>query len=102
MATLALLGALERCPAFPTGSFNVARMARVYSRVESDRSFLQEVRALARRKGDRALQIAIDLSLKRSARLNRLLFVAKGLRSRPVVGRLARSLERSMAARSFI
>ncbi len=47
MATLYLLGALDRCPRFPKDAFDPARLSRVFSARESERALMREVRELA-------------------------------------------------------
>ena len=69
MTTLFLLGALDRCARFQSSSFKKSRIAKIFTREESDRAFLREVRSLAVRTGHSDIARVIDRSFRRSRRL---------------------------------
>lgn len=98
MTTLWLLGALERCPTFRPGSFDRSKIGRIYCRTESDVSFLREIRALAVQMRRTEVARAIDRSIARSRRINRLLPVVSRLEGRPLVWRWASRLRRVLLA----
>lgn len=79
MTTLSLLGALDRCPRFKTRRIDKGKVAKIFTRDESDRAFMREVRGLAIRKGHSDIARAIDRSTGRSRRLEFSLRMAKTL-----------------------
>ena len=79
MTTLFLLGALDRCPRFRSSTIDKRKVARIFTRDDSDRAFLREVRALAVRTGHRDIGRAIDRSFRHSRRLELSLRLTKRL-----------------------
>jgi hypothetical protein len=69
MTTLFLLGALSRCARFHSSTIDTAKIAKIFTREESDRVFLREVRSLAVRTGRLDIARAIDRSFRHSRRL---------------------------------
>lgn len=96
MATLHLLGALERCPRFPPGAFDPARLSRVFSQRESERALMREVRELALQKHQPYVARAIDRSFPASRRAAAALRYTRALASVPLFWRLRDPLEHAL------
>ena len=79
MTTLFLLGALDRCPRFRSSTIDKRKVAKIFTREESDRAFLREVRALAVRTGHPDIARAINRSFRHSRRLELCLGLANRL-----------------------
>jgi hypothetical protein len=101
MTTLWLLGALERCPRFTATTIDLKRLAKVFSRDDSDRAFLRELRTLAIQKGRHDVARAIQRSLKHSRQLERYLRVTSMLATKRLVWRLQAPLERWLLSDSI-
>lgn len=92
MATLEVLGALERCPQFDRKRLSLEALSRLFSGDHNDRILLLEVRDLALRKGRKDIAEAIDRSLARSRRMQKWVSLATWLGRQPYVWRWERPL----------
>jgi hypothetical protein len=92
MATLEVLGALERCPQFDRKRLSLEALSRLFSGDHNDRILLLEVRDLALRKGRSDIAEAIDRSLTRSRRMRKWVSLAMWLGRQPYVWRWGRPL----------
>jgi hypothetical protein len=93
MATLYLLGALERCPRFGQTDFDPAKLSRVFSPRESERALMREIRDLALSKGRPDIARQIDRSFKTSGRVERAMRLAQVLATTPFLWRARDPLE---------
>lgn len=91
MTTLFLLGALDRCPRFPSSTIDKTKIAKIFTGQESDRAFMNEVRSLAVRTGHSDIVRAIDRGFRRTRRIARYLKLSKTL-LRPTSPRWQRRL----------
>jgi hypothetical protein len=96
MATLYLLGKLDRCRRFPGGSFDATKLKFLLTQDESDRAFIGEVRNLAMSSGRMDVAQAIDSGLRRSRRTEPILRFAHWLGTQPFVWRYSAPLERAL------
>jgi hypothetical protein len=99
MATLHLLGRLDRCARFPADSFDPARLAYMFSADESDRAFMSEVLELAQSQHRTDIARAIRRSFARSQRIEPLLRLAHSLKHKPFLWRFSEPLERAVRGR---
>ena len=92
MATLEVVGALDRCPQFDRARLTLEALSRLFSGDHNDRILLREVRDLAAEKGRSDVAGAIDRSLARSRRTRKWVRLATWLGTQPYVWRLERPL----------
>lgn len=102
MMTLMLLGALEQCSTFDESNLEMAKIRRIYSKDDNDRSLLREVQALALQKGRADIARAIERSFKYSKRLGLYLRITRSLSTKRFVWRWSTRLERHLLARSLV
>ena len=93
MATLDLLGELERCPRFPAGAFQPSRLAFVCHADQSGEGFMREVQELAVAKGRQDIVRYIERSAFNGWWIGRLLRLTQWMSAVPVLGRIGRALE---------
>jgi hypothetical protein len=96
MAALEVLGVLDRCTSFAAGTFDLAKLARVYCPDDGSSFFFREVQELALRKGRRDVAKAIEASFRYSRMLNRLIPLSKSIEHMRFLWRLKEPLERMM------
>ncbi|HUM15194.1 MAG TPA: hypothetical protein VL086_05855 [Candidatus Nitrosotalea sp.] len=96
MATLEVLGALERCPQFDRKRLTLDALSRLFSGDHNDVILLLEVRDLALQQGRGDIADAIDRSLARSRRMRKWVALALWLGRRPYVWRWERPLLRRL------
>jgi hypothetical protein len=96
MATLHLLGALDRCPRFPRGAFDPTRLSRVFSERESERALMREVQDLALQKHQPDVARAIERSFPVSRRAAAALRYTRFLATVPLLWRLRDPLEHAL------
>jgi hypothetical protein len=99
MLALEAVGALERCSAFALGALDMRRAGRILCIDDTDRKQFGFVRELAEREGRPEIVRAIDRSFLRSARMVRLVSLARRLRDLPLVWRWAPAWERRLLRR---
>lgn len=87
MATLEVLGVLDRCTTFDRERFSADRLSRVFSADHNDRILLLEVRDLARQRGRGDIAAAIERSLSCSRRVRKWISLARWLGHKPYVWR---------------
>lgn len=102
MATLHMLGALNRCPRFPAGAFSPEGLARVYVRTDSDRIFFQELRDDATAAGRPDVAGYIAQALAHSRRLDRVLAVTARLSRIEALQAFSDAVEWRVLARSIL
>lgn len=92
MATLEVLGVLDQCTAFPKGSLTLEKLAKAYVETSYDLGYLRQIQAFAREHGRGDIESAIEHSIRRSERINKLLWLpnafGRWLRNRPVLWQL--------------
>ena len=102
MATLLLLGALDRCPTFDRTRFDLERLAHVLAVDANTAGFLREVRAFAVELGREDVARAIDRSLRHSRHLRPVWWLCDSLHRLPYAWRLSEPLERRLRSRSIV
>ncbi|MBI4522970.1 MAG: hypothetical protein HY695_04055 [Deltaproteobacteria bacterium] len=102
MATLEILGVLDRCRSFAEGKFDLTKLARVYCADDNTGFFFREVQELALRKGRFDVVKAIDSSFRYSRMLNWFLPLVRSLEQARFVWRFKNLLERALLARAII
>jgi hypothetical protein len=90
MLTMELAGALSRCSTFPSATTNLDRVRCTYLKSPSYEYLFEQIQIRARAAGRFDIVAAIEESLTRTRRLNRLLAPATWMRTKPLLWRLAR------------
>jgi hypothetical protein len=88
MATLELLGALEKVNPFPT-RIEAPALAGLYLENDNEVEFFDEVRKLAAARGNRPIEQAIETAMRRSRRWRPFIDAADRMRRLPLLWRLA-------------
>ena len=96
MTTLAIAGALERCPTFPDNRLDLRRVSRMYCYNWVTKSFNRSNRALAVQHDRPDIAAALDRSLRLSRRRDVIRRGAELVSRLPVVWRLAGPLHRAV------
>ncbi len=102
MATLLLLGALDRCATFDRSRFDLERLAHVFTSDRNTAGFLREVRTFAVEQGRDDVARSIDRSFRHSLRLRPAWWLCSSLSRVPYAWRWSRPLERRLLAHSIV
>ena len=102
MATLELLGALDRCPTLGPAPLDLDRLAHVFAIDRNAEDFLREVRELALALDRTDVARALDTSLHRSHRLRPAFRLCECLKHVPWAWRWVETLERRLLSGSFV
>jgi hypothetical protein len=93
MATLEILGALDKCTAFGKSKLDLEALANVYLHKRGS-IYFEEIGSFAKKSGRKDIAEAIECSLKRSAKIEKLLGPfrrvknqAEKLRGKPIIGK---------------
>lgn len=99
MTTLYLLGALDRCPRFPSSSFDPASLTRVFSSSETGRALMYEVRDLAVQNHRNDIARLTERGVRNSRWIAGAFRFIEFLARQPVLWRLSKPLEWRLRAR---
>jgi hypothetical protein len=100
MLTLEVTGALSRCSVFSRHPLDLERVKRTYLKGPTTQYLFRQIEVRARAQGRLDIAQAIDQAVKRTRRLNRLLWPATWMRTKPGLWRIARVLRERVLASS--
>jgi hypothetical protein len=100
MLTLEVTGGLSRCSVFQARTLDLERVKRTYLKGPSTQYLFRQIEARARAQGRLDIADAIEQSVKRTRRLNRLIAIPNWLSTKRGLWRVARRWRESVLANS--